>query len=141
MEKSTERQQIVHPDSQKTLQNLMREQQFELVTLWSNSEEWFTIQLRGSSDRTATNLESIMGRRVLPHSSEEPFLGLSPYWALSNTSRSDRLQFACQVHRSTVSRLWDSLPAPRFLSSFPWSFRELAPYHKPLQDNTDFVFV
>lgn len=116
MEKSTERQQIVHPDSQKTFQNLTTDQQIEIVILWSSFEEYFTTlsapQFLSTSDRTETNLESIMGRYVLPHSSEQRFLVQSPWWALSSTGRSDRLQFTCQKHYSMVSGLQDPLPAP-----------------------------
>lgn len=82
MEKSTERQQIVHPDSQKTFQNLTTDQQIDMVILWSSFEEYFTTlsspQFLSTSDRTETNLESIMGRYVLPHSSEQRFLVQSP---------------------------------------------------------------
>lgn len=106
----------VHPDSQKTFQNLMTDQQFELVILCSSFEEQFTTlsapQFLSTPDRTETNLESITGRYVLPHSSEQCFWGLSPCWALPNTGRSDRLQFTCQQHYSIVSRLQDPLPAP-----------------------------
>lgn len=116
MEKSTERQQIVHPDSQETFQNLKIDQQIELVILWSSSEEQFCTlsgtQFLSTPDRAETNLESITGRYVLPHSSEQRFLGISPCWALSNTGRSHRLQSACQKHCSTVSGLQDPLSAP-----------------------------
>lgn len=41
------------------------------------------MQFLSTPERAETNPESIMGRYVLPHSSEQPFLGLSPGQALT----------------------------------------------------------